>query len=155
MREALIIGRPAVRLRLQPRPTVLEFEGRALATLPLGPQGMAEDVLLHDPTTGAELERAIDLVEDALTGLRLGPPGGRRFVTSDGLLLALPGLGVQGAGLTRDGVEMLFQRLASRTSGAPVAVAELPHGREISAALLILRECMHHLDVDRVDVLQG
>jgi hypothetical protein len=65
----------------------------------------------------------------------------------------LPGLHVQGAGLTRDGVEMLFQRLASRSLGAPVADAELPHGREVAAALLILRECMHHLDIARVDVL--
>ncbi len=66
------------------------------------------------------------------------------------MLLALPGLDSHGAGLTRDAVEALFQRLASRALGTPVAAAELPHGRDIAAALLILGECMHHLGFDRV-----
>ena len=35
----------------------------------------------------------------------------------------------------------------------PIAAAELPHGRDIAAALLILRECLHHLGFDRVDAV--
>lgn len=144
-------GRP-VGLRLQPRATLLEFESDRTVTLQVGAGALVDAVLRHDPPTAAELERAIDLVEDALTGLRPAPAGAG-LETADALLLALPGLGPQGGGLTRDAVESLFQRLASRALGAPVPAAELPHGREIAAALLILRECMHHLDLCRVDVL--
>ena len=65
----------------------------------------------------------------------------------------MPGLATQDASLTRDAVEALFQQLASRALGMPIAAAELPHGRDIAAALLILRECLHHLGFDRVDAV--
>ena len=71
------------------------------------------------------------------------------LVTADALLLALPGMEAPGA-LTRDAVEALFQRLVSRSSGTPVAATRLPPQRDIAAALLILRECMHHLGFDRI-----
>ncbi len=146
------MSRHHVNLQLLPRSTLLVFDDRRTVTLPVGPQGLAESVLHHDPPTPAELERAIDLVEDALAGLHIASAGSDRLVTADTLLLALPGLGLQGGSLTRDAVEFLFQRLASRALGTPVPAAELPHGREIAAALLILRECMHHLGFGGIDV---
>lgn len=141
---------PAVHLRLQPRSTRLEFGDGRTFTLAVGPRGLADDVLRHDPPTPAELERAIDLVEDALTGWRRLGADASRLVTAHASLLALPGLGAPGVGLDRDAVERLFQRLASRTLGTPIAAAELPRGLDIAAALIILRECMHHLGFDRV-----
>lgn len=144
------MSRPPVRLRLQARTTVLDLGSGETPTLRVGARGLAEDVLRHDPPTPAELERAIDVVEDALTASRLQHRGDLgELVTADALLLALPGLD-EGAALTRDAVEALFQRLASRSLGTPVAAAELRHGRDIAADLLILRECMHHLGFDRV-----
>lgn len=140
-----------VGLRMLPRATLLEFENNRSVTLQVGPQALTEAVLKHDPPTPAELERAIDLVEDALTGLHLVPADGARLVTADARLLTLPGFDTTGASLTRDDVELLFQRLASRALGMPAAAAELPQSREEAAALLILRECMHHLGFDRVD----
>jgi hypothetical protein len=116
-----------------------------------GQQGLADAVLQHEPLKPAELERAIDLVEDALTGLNPAPAGAG-LVSADTLLLGLSGLGPQGGSLTHDAVEFLFQRLASRALGTPVPAAELPHGREIAAALLILRECMHHLGFGGIDI---
>ena len=147
------MSRLPVRLRLQERSTVLEFDGSGAVTLSVGARGLAEDVLRHDPPTPAELERAIDLVEDALTASRLARADRGALVTADALLRALPGLATQDASLTRDAVEALFQRLASRALGMPMAAAELPHGRDIAAALLILRECLHHLGFDRVEAV--
>ena len=50
-----------------------------------------------------------------------------------------------GASLSREAVEVLFQQLASialgRTSSGEAPVAD----REMAAALLVMRECMHHL----------
>jgi exopolyphosphatase/pppGpp-phosphohydrolase len=141
---------PPVRLRLQAQSTVLEFDGGRVVTLPIGAPGLAEAVLRHDPPTPVELERAIDQIEDALTGLRVAGVDRGDLSTADPLLQALPGLRLPGSGLERVAVEALFQLLASRAQGMPVAVDELPHGRDIAAALLILRECMHHLDFERV-----
>lgn len=137
------------RLRLHAQATVIEFDDGPTVTLPVGPSGLAAAVLRHDPPTAAELEHAIDRVEDALAGSRLAAADRGELVISDALLLALPGFDAPGAGLGRDAVEALFQRLASRALGTPVAAAELPHGRDVAAALLILRECMHHLGFGR------
>lgn len=139
-----------VRLRLQAQTTALEFGDGRIVTLTVGPRGLVEAVLRHDPPTPVELERAIDLIEDAVAGSRVADADRGDLATADPLLRALPGLGSSGSVLGRDAVERLFERLAARAHGMPVAGDELPHGRDIAAALLILRECMHHLDFRRV-----
>lgn len=138
------------RLRLDAQFTQLEFDGAATVTLPVSARGLAQDVLRHDPPTPAELERAIDLVEDALGASRLAKAERGVLMASDAVLRLLPGLEAEGASLALAAVEALFQRLASRALGTPVAAADLPQGRELAAALLILRECMHHLGFERV-----
>jgi len=143
---------PPVRLRMEAQTTVLEFDDGRSVTLPVGARGLADTVLRHDAPTPAELERAIDLVEDALTGLHAVRGDGRGLAASGALLPALPGLETRGSGLAQEQVEMLFQRLASRALGTPIPAAELPHGRDVAAALVILRECMHHLGFDNVTV---
>jgi exopolyphosphatase/pppGpp-phosphohydrolase len=130
--------------------TALRFDSGQNVTLPIGPVGLARNALRHDPPTPAELENAIDIVEDALTRSRLAQGERGELVTTDPVLLALPGLDAPGACLTRDEVESLFDRLASRALGKAVPASESPHGRETAAAIIILRECMHHLGFDRI-----
>ena len=148
------MSRPCVRMHLDERSTLLYFDDGATVTLPVGVRGLAEDVLRHDPPTPVELERAIDLVEDALATARLAKADRGSLVIADALLRALPGLADPSPGLALDAVEALFQRLASRAHGTPVGDAEMPRGRNVAAALLILRECMHHLGFDRVATTQ-
>jgi hypothetical protein len=119
-----------VRLHLQARSTRLDIGKAQIVTLPVGVGDLAEDVLRHEPPTPSELERAIDVVEDALTGSRLPRADRGDLVTADSLLRAVPGLGVHGARLTRDAVEALLHRLASRSLGTPISGAELPAGRD-------------------------
>lgn len=146
---------PSVRLRLLARSTVLEFDGAETVTLPVGLRDLAEDVLRHEPPTPAELERAIDVIEDALAGSRLAQGARGELLTADPVLLALPGLDGPGASITRDDVESWFQGLASRALGMPASAAGLPPGRELAAAILIVRECMHHLGFDRIRMNEG
>lgn len=141
---------PSARLRLHARNTVLEFADGAVATLPVGVGDLARDVLRHDPPTPAELERGIELVEDALAAARLAKADRGTLLTDDAALRTLPGLQAPQAHLPIAAVESLFQRLASRSLGTPVAVAELPEGPQVAAVLLMLRECMHHLGFAQV-----
>ena len=141
----MLVSPADARIRLGARNTVLQFADGSAVTLPLGVGDLARDVLRHDPPTSAELERGIDVVEDALSASRLPKAARGKLGTSDPVVRALPGLGTPGAILRLEGVEALFQRLASRALGTPVGTDELPAGREIAAALLVLRECMHHL----------
>lgn len=121
-------------------------------TLPIGVGDLARDVLRHDPPTPAELERGIELVEDALAAARL-PKADRGTLLAAGAVHALPGLQAPEAVLPLDVLEALFQRLTSRALGTPVSEEELPPGQEIAATLLLLRECMHHLGFDQIGVL--
>ncbi|MBX3607635.1 MAG: hypothetical protein KF788_20310 [Piscinibacter sp.] len=127
---------------------MLDGGGRQLV-LPIGPQQLAER--FRDPPTPTDIEHAIDLIEDAIGGLDRGPLAGQADLeTAEPLLFTLPGFEAPAAVLTREAVEALFQRLASRAFGARVASTDLPPGRELAAVLVILRECMHHLGFDRV-----
>jgi exopolyphosphatase/pppGpp-phosphohydrolase len=106
----------------------------------------------HAPPTGAELEHAIDVIEDALTATRLGHASRGALTTRSALLRSLPGLAREGGSLSIDEVESLFQRLALAASGRSTALDGIPADRETAAALLVLRETMHHLGFDRVQV---
>lgn len=143
--------REPVLLRTGSRNTILEFADGPVVTLPVGVGDLMRDVLRHQPPTPSELERAIDLIEDALLATRLSKAPRGTLVTSDDALRTLPGLGTAPATLSIEEVEILFQRLASRSLGTPVAADELPQKLESAAALLVLRECMHHLGFDRIE----
>lgn len=121
-----------------------------LLELPIGARRTAEDFFRHDPPRPAELEAAIDAVEDQVMRVAGQLPKGsalqltgssadkiRHALMTDDHANAIVGLGE---------VERLFQRLASVSLGHPAARQGLPLGNCFVATALILREFMHHLD---------
>ena len=140
------------RVRLEPQRTVLSPHMAADVTLAVGVATLADAVFHHEPPTPAEMERAIDVVEDAIMATQLQHGARGELHSSDVLLGQMPGLESDGARLTRDEVESLFQRLASATLGSPNALAGMPANRRSAAALLILRECMHHLGYESIEM---
>lgn len=110
--------------------------------LDLGASRIARDLFSHDPPTSREIERAIDVVEDEI--MRLGPrldAGIPLFSRSEVLQ---PWAAVSGPAITLEIVERWFERLALAAHGRSHALDGLPPGREAAAALLVLREFMHH-----------
>ena len=115
----------------------------------LGLNTLAEQCLHHQPPQPFELEQAIELIENRVM------PLATRF--SGGVMLHLRGLGaslITGAlasagearnSLTLDEVESLFNRLVDVSQGRPASQDKLPFDRVFVAALLTLREVMHHL----------
>lgn len=143
------------RLRLDPHRTTLSVPGAAEVVVGTGVDDLASTVLRHDPPTPAELEQAIDIVEDALMATHLAHAVRGELLTSDALIRSMPGLHDDGSHLMRDEVEALFQRMASVSLGNPGALGNLPAGNRACAALLLLRECMHHLGYAAVRVTPG
>lgn len=137
-------------LRLESQRTTLTDGTAPEVALAVGVRSIADTFFRHDPPTPFEMERAIDAVEDALSATRLRHAARGELLTNDPLLQALPGLQVDGERLARDEVEVIFQRLALASLGHPDALEGLPSGRDAAAALLILRECMHHLGYDGI-----
>jgi hypothetical protein len=142
-------------LLLEPLRTTLRATGAPEVVVDAGVDHLASTVFRHDPPTPAELEQAIDIVEDALMATRLAHTERGELVTADALIRSMPGLHDEGSRLTRDEVEALFQRMASVSLGNPGARGDLPAGNQACAALLLLRECMHHLGYAGVRVTAG
>lgn len=140
----------ATRLLLEDHRTTLSDGAGPEVVMAVGARDIAEGIFRRDPPSPFELEQAIDRVEDALaaSGLRHAARG--ELLTRDHRLYALLDLRANGDRRMRDEVEDRFQRLASVSLGHPAALAGLPAGRNAAAALLILRECMHHLGFDGV-----
>lgn len=137
---------PAVALHLDDERLVVRSRPHgpdpAEPRLALGTARIARDFFHHDPPTAHELERAIDFVEDQL--MRLGPPhdAGRPLWSASPALQ--PWAHVSGPTMSLDRVEQWFGQLALAAQGRTTAVDGLPQGRDTAAALLVLRELMHH-----------
>jgi len=132
--------------------TTLATKDGGAVTLGPSPEALAVACFRHDPPTARELEHAIDIVEDALMAAKPARRSGAALTTLEPALRLLPGLHAIGSALSRDAIEELFQQLASIASGLPIPSAAVLAGHEVAAALLITRECMHHLDFKWVRV---
>jgi hypothetical protein len=142
----------ATHIRFEDDRTLLHSSAQLPVVVPVGARSIARTVLRHDPPTPAELEQAIDRVEDALMATGLRQSARRQLVIRDAALMAPLGLRSLDEIATRDEVEMAFQRLASVALGQPLPTGTAPLGREPAAILLILREFMHHLGYEGVRV---
>lgn len=96
------------------------------------------------------MERAIDEVENAIeqAGWVHGDRGVLRVSAGLRELLPTP-LPAPGAN-SRDDVEVAFSRLVA-ASGVAGPLAGLPNIGEVAAALLMVRELMHHLGFQTLD----
>jgi exopolyphosphatase/pppGpp-phosphohydrolase len=124
-------------------------------TLPIGSVITAKR-FKHNPPTEAEMENAIMLVEDELFRIRHAMVKGSTLSTTDTsvrLIATIAGVPDQSyLTLTRELVEQTFNRLAAIVQGRPASLDSLPTNAEFCATLLILREFMHHLDFESIDV---
>ena len=115
--------------------------------LALGLDAMTPGPFRRDPPTPLELEQAIMVVEDVLMPLAARiPPHPVLHLQSPEPLAEVLGNRVQ----SRENIERLFGQLVAMVEGDPLASAQLPRDRRFAAALLILREWMHHLDAGSV-----
>lgn len=121
----------------------------------------------HMPTE-AQLEHGIMLVEDAAMPMaRLIPPS-NVFVTRDPYLLEVGqrALGVRDVAtawkasgrlpmLSREAVEGQFDMLARQAAHPHLPLGDLPQSPRWAAALLFLREILHHWQLGAVRLLPG
>lgn len=110
--------------------------------LDLGTARIVSGCFRHDPPTAQEIDRAIDITEDAI--MQLGRPADVRAPLLSSSPALRPWAALSGPTMTIELVEQWFQRLASASLGQPAAMQGLPSGREAAATLLLLREFLHH-----------
>jgi hypothetical protein len=125
--------------------TVFLVGAREDSSLPVSPKALAERHWPRSEPGPLQFERAIDEVEIAImqAGLRHAERG--VLLATESVLHLLPELRRHGAHLSRDDVEARFNRLAASALVAGRGGAEPATVGESAAALLLLREVMHHL----------
>lgn len=131
----------------------------ALIAFSFGAGGLARRMFKRSPPAPLDLENAIAVVEDEIAQKSKGIDGQRfRLISSDSVVERFARL----AGIaetenprimSREALERLFGRLASVAEGQPASYADIPEDSEFAAALLILRELMHHLRFHEIVLL--
>jgi exopolyphosphatase/pppGpp-phosphohydrolase len=123
--------------------------------LQIGSLRTAREHFHHVPPSALELEDAIQAVEDAIMPLWQALPRGGSLYCSDGLLreMAVLSGSATATQLSLDEVEHLFGRMTAISLGRPASQDVLRGGGDLAAALLILREFMHHLKFDAIHLL--
>lgn len=126
-------------------------------TLPLGTASLARQWMGHTPPTQLDIEHAIEQTEDVLMPLAAKLARTEQLqLSGSGAALTLQGVGAEpDAGLhwNLDEVEDQFNRIAMVSQGRPIGHEALPTAPEFYAAMVIVRECLHHLRFSEVVVL--
>lgn len=154
----------------QARVTLLQFfdkyevwERQKEYRLPLGLEPLIQGFRGFPPDP-QELEAAIEVLEEAIMPLAANLPKEHTFVCilPSGVQLAFMS-DLQGRGLnakvdehlvlSREDVEDIFVRLAEVAQGGAVSASGLPRDMVFMAAVLLLREFMHHLDFTEVTMV--
>jgi exopolyphosphatase/pppGpp-phosphohydrolase len=126
-------------------------------SLPLGAERTARAQFKTMPPTPLAMENAIQLVEDVVMPLRALVPRDAHLFSADtavqeiALLSGVPHDLPQT--LSLEAMERTFNRLSAVVEGSPAAHQGLPASNGFAAALLILREFMHHLQFAHIVVL--
>jgi hypothetical protein len=139
-----------VAMHVEPDRTVFTDGAMEVFSLQVSPTILAERHWSNGQPSPLQLERAIDDVEVAIEQTRLRYADRGALLATDSLRRQLPQL----RGATRfgkDGVEILFSRLVAWSSTGLATAETQEFGGESAAALLLLREVMHHLGFNAVE----
>ncbi|MFM9899848.1 MAG: hypothetical protein ACKVOT_02440 [Polaromonas sp.] len=129
-------------------------EPDAVLVLQLGAKRTATDFFKHQPPSPLEIETAIMAVEDEVMRARAAVLGGPTLYATDDRVADMAVLLGSPAALTLEQVERPFNQLAARAEGRPASQLDIPDTPEFAATLLILREFMHHLGFEAVQVVR-
>lgn len=137
----------AVWLRFRDGQIVLTVTaGPTVSAIAAGSMRTLLEGLQHEPATPAELEAAITCIEDALMPAVHQLPAAELYCAEPSLrtLAHLVAAGTLPVRLDTGTIERLFNDLADIAYGMPAARFGLPTARDFTAALLVLREVLHH-----------
>lgn len=124
--------------------------------LALGTASLARQWMRHTPPTPLDIEHAIEQTEDVVMPLAAKLVRTEQLqLRGSGAALILQAVGAgRGEALRWDleEVEDLFNRIAMVSQGRPSTQETLPTAPEFYAAMVVLRECLHHLRFSEVTV---
>ena len=127
-----------------------------LVRLELGAGRIAHERFKQDPPSLAELEEAIEVIEDQVMPLaKLLAAGSELFTSNESIASMLRTAEDEpkaAAAFSLVAVESIFDDLVAISSGRPRILESLPSDNATMATVLILREFLHHLQFERIGI---
>jgi hypothetical protein len=150
---------PIVLLHLGDEALALVFgeHEQQLAYLPLGLQTLSQRYLAANRLSPLSVEHAIAEVEDVVMPWHHQLPASAQLFSEDDAVgelarwAGMPG-DTPSWRLSTEAVETLFNRWSALVQGRPPSQDPLPSTGRFAAALLMLREWLHHLGFDGITV---
>ena len=145
-----------ITLSLQPQALVLTIDGQQ-HLLPIGLATLVQAFGQRMPHALA-LENAIALVEDAIMPITHLLPAQAQLYSADPWvqqIVAHASGNPQAQQASREAVETLFSALARQAESPGYRDPQLPQSPEAAAALLVLRECLHHWSLQAIALHPG
>lgn len=140
----------SVMIMFSPDALSVHVDNQVMDSFLLGKNQLTE-VLKSSPPSPYELEVAIEILENNFMPLvHKLPENGLLKVTGEGFSSLSSSLGK--TMLSLDEVEDCFRRLADVSEGYPPVLEPLPTDADFYMQILILREFMHHLKFDAVEI---
>lgn len=125
-----------------------------LITLDFGYSEISDKYFKHDIPNDAEIEYAINFIEDQLMSKKelLGPKGGM-LISDETLIGILRKNQLTGSQFQQQDIESLFSQYARVIMGAPASELGTEIKTEDVAIILILREVVHHMDFKQIRII--
>lgn len=139
--------------------TTFQFcnNGDMAISIPVGFDNISQRYFHHTPPTPAEIEYAINEIEDELETIVPKLVRYHIVYNSDAFILHLAQrLQIEAASvmtLSRDRLELVFGQYAEISMGRPPSANELDISPTFYAQILIIREIMHHLKFEQLLVI--
>lgn len=116
-------------------------------SLPIGYEQIASQYFKHNIPTVAEVDYAINVIEDELMSNKSLINNNETLICSDKILIDILTKNIELKNIfTRQEIEDLFSKYANVSMGEPLSRYYLDINPNNYAAMLILREIMHHLN---------
>jgi hypothetical protein len=128
----------------------------ASIALAIGSTKIPETCFRPELPRAREIKNAIQVIDGEVSRARKTIAIGSRLFTADAdvativLMAGIPD-GSE-AILTREAMERVFARLAAATLGSPAGQEAVPASATFAATLLLLHECMHHLQFPSITI---
>lgn len=126
-------------------------------SIPVGFKNISDRYFKHTPPTPAEIEYAINEIEDEIEKIVPKLAGYETIYNRDDFIIHLAQLSqVDDAPvmvLSRDRLESVFGQYAEISMGRPPSLAESDISPLFYAQILLIREFMHHLKFNQLNVI--
>lgn len=138
---------------INPQSTIFTFADHSQLRLNVGYDSVIEHDFKHHFPNAYQTEMAIITIETAIEQVMTLWQKTAILQTDNGEIKKIANYFNNEKSLSTEQIERLFNRVADIIAGSPRQHDPLPDSLQFTASLLILREVLHHLNIDVIELV--